>query len=68
MESNDLKELPETMARFNNLENFNLANNIFISDYNASNFWHTLASIKKLKILNLSRNGLRGRFFIKNIL
>ena len=60
LENNDLKELPETMVHFNNLEELNLSGNLFESNASASNLWYTLASIKKLKILDLSRNILRG--------
>jgi len=60
LESNDLKELPPSMANFVNLEELNLSGNLFESDMSASNLWYTLASIKKLKVLDLSRNILRG--------
>ncbi|EAR88235.1 hypothetical protein TTHERM_00023940 (macronuclear) [Tetrahymena thermophila SB210] len=60
LECNDLRALPETMSNFQNLEEFNLSGNLFESDQNASNLWFTLASIKKLKKLDLSRNILRG--------
>jgi len=67
LESNDLKELPPSMANFVNLEELNLSGNLFESDMSASNLWYTLASIKKLKILDLSRNILRGNKPKKNI-
>ncbi len=60
LESNELKCLPEDMSNFNNLEEINLNENYFESDSNVSVFWSTLASIKKLKVIKLARNYLRG--------
>ena len=58
--ANELSELPYELNTLNNLEKLNLSSNKFLSDYNAAKLWAHLASIPKLKELDISRNMLRG--------
>jgi len=54
-----LKELPEEL-HLSALEDFDLSFNSLGSEYKASDLWFSLAMLPKLKILNVSRNFLRG--------
>lgn len=60
LEKNELTALPENLGGFYNLEELNLRDNKFTSDKNASTLWGALATIPKLKVLNISYNKLRG--------
>ena len=57
---NQLEELPENMQNFAFLTKLNLQGNKFRSDYKASNFWSSLASLPALQLLSVSRNKIRG--------
>ena len=60
LSGNDLKELPEELTALRTLEDFDISFNSFNSEHKASQFWFSLASLPNLKILNVSRNFLRG--------
>ena len=64
LENNELRELPKDLSKFENLEDMNLSGNAFESDHKAAELWFSLARIKKLKMLNIARNYLRGIFQI----
>jgi Leucine-rich repeat (LRR) protein len=57
---NELSELPEDLSGFISLETLNLSCNKFESNLKAARLWSALASIPKLKDLDVSRNLLRG--------
>lgn len=42
---NDLEELPDNLSGFNKLKKLNLEGNKFRSDYKASYFWASLATL-----------------------
>jgi len=61
--SNELKTLPSDLSFFKVLEELNLASNDFSSNStitSAKSIFDSLASIPRLKKLNLSRNRLEG--------
>jgi Leucine-rich repeat (LRR) protein len=61
--SNVFDNLPEDLSFFKVLEELSLADNKFNSNsekFNSFQFFASLASIPKLKKLNLSRNKLNG--------
>lgn len=60
LSGNDLKELPDELTALRVLEDFDISFNSFNSEHKASQFWFSLASLPSLKILNVSRNFLRG--------
>jgi len=58
--ANDIQSLPYGLNGLNSLETLNLSNNQINSKEKASENWEILASIIGLKVLDLSRNHLRG--------
>lgn len=57
---NELKELPDGMNALRSLEEFDLSFNGFNSEHKAADVWFILATLPNLRILNISRNFLRG--------
>lgn len=60
LSGNDLRELIEDWSSLKNLEELDLSLNSFSSEHKATNFWSSLATLPRLKNLNISRNFLRG--------
>ena len=65
---NDLKELPEDLSSLKHLSELHINDNLFSSEYKASPFWKSLATIPKLRNLNLSHNEMRGNSYKNYIL
>ncbi len=48
------------MTNFTKLKKLNLEGNKFRSDYKASGFWSSLATLPVIEFLSVSRNKVRG--------
>lgn len=59
--NNEMKELPVSMSEFRVLSKLDVSDNVFSSNHQGKQLWFTLASIPNLKVLNISKNQLRGR-------
>jgi Leucine-rich repeat (LRR) protein len=57
---NELEELPESLQHFSLLKQLNLEGNNFRSDYKASNFWASLATLPRIESISVARNQIRG--------
>lgn len=57
---NDFEEIPENLSNFTKLRKLNLEGNKFRSDYKASAFWSSLATLPNIEFLSVSRNRIRG--------
>jgi Leucine-rich repeat (LRR) protein len=57
---NDLNELPDSLEHFMLLKKINLEGNNFRSDYKASNFWASLATLPRIEVISVARNKIRG--------